>query len=203
MQDFTRNKSLLLGLVATAILVLPCPESRAQVVLAPGDTVPALNGITFPKGTQYNADWSGQELTLVNFWATWCVPCEKEMPELQKLFEKHVVQGFRIVGVFERNELEHVAGFLARVPVTYTIIRPSALVEYYWAGVKIKPTSFLIDKNGRVLRRYVGASPEQIAGLVADVEAVLDGRTMATQVMPPAPALPEAYKERLGGGSGR
>ena len=102
-----------------------------------------------------------------------------------------------------RNELEHVAGFLARVPVTYTIIRPSALVEYYWAGVKIKPTSFLIDKNGRVLRRYVGASPEQIAGLAADVEAVLDGRTMANQVMPPAPALPEAYKERLGGGSGR
>jgi hypothetical protein len=55
------------------------------------------------------------------------------------------------------------------------------------------PTSFLIDREGKIVRRYVGASPEQIEGLVQDVEAVLAGRPLGSMVMPgPAPQrLPE------------
>ena len=116
---------------------------------------------------------------------------------LQKLFEDQVVRGFRVVGVFERWEVDQVGVYLEKLPVTYTIIRPDAIVDHHWGRINLKPTSFLIDQNGRILRRYVGASPEQIKGLVADVEAVLDGRPLPTQVMPAAEALPEEFKERL------
>jgi hypothetical protein len=57
-------------------------------------------------------------------------------------------------------------------------------VDRAWGGIAVKPTSFLVDRGGRILRRYVGASPEQTAGLIADVEAVLDGLPMPPQVMP-------------------
>ena len=68
--------------------------------------------------------------------------------------------------------------------------RPDAVIDYYWGGITIKPTSFLVDRHGRIMRKYVGAMPEQTDGLVADIEAVLDDLTMPTQVVPMKAALP-------------
>ncbi len=196
----TGNLRLILFLTALVALLSASPPTLGQVImpaLAPGDSAPGLTGVTHPVKERYAADWSRNKLTLVNFWATWCEPCRDEMPELQKLFESHVVAGFRIVGVFERWEVDQVGAYLERIPVTYTIIRPDAIVDHSWGRINLKPTSFLVDQDGRILRRYVGASPDQVKGLVADVEAVLDGRPLPTQVMPAAEALPEEFKERL------
>ena len=195
----TRKLRLFVLLSALVALLSSSRPTLGQMALAPGDPAPQLSGVTFPVKTRYAADWSRNKLTLVNFWATWCEPCREEMPQLQKLFEDQVVRGFRVVGVFERWEIDQVGVYLEKLPVTYTIIQPDAIVDHHWGRIKLKPTSFLVDQNGRVLRRYVGASPEQIEGLVADVEAVLDGRPLPTQVMPAAEALSEEFKERLKG----
>ncbi len=196
----TRKLRLVVLVSALVVLVSLSRPTFGQMALAPGDSAPRLSGVTFPVKTRYEADWSGNKLTLVNFWATWCEPCREEMPVLQQLFEDQVVRGFRVVGVFERWEVDQVGVYLEKLPVTYTIIRPDAIVDHRWGKINLKPTSFLVDQNGRILRRYVGASPEQIEGLVSDVEAVLDGRPLPTQVMPVAEALPEEFKQRLRGG---
>ncbi len=195
----TRRLRLVVFVAALAALVSETRPGIGQMALAPGDPAPALTGVTFPVRVRYDADWGRNKLTLVNFWATWCEPCRNEMPVLQKLFEDQVVRGFRIVGVFERWEIDQVDEFLEKIPVTYTLLQPDAIVDHYWGQITFKPTSFLIDQNGKVLRRYVGASPEQIKGLVADVEAVLDQRPLPTQVMPAAPALSDEFKQRLAG----
>ena len=182
-----------------ALLSSSRPTSAGQMALAPGDPAPQLSGITFPVKGRYESDWSRNKLTLVNFWATWCIPCREEMPVLQKLFEDHVVQGLRVVGVFERWEIDHVGEYLEHVPVTYTIVWPDAIVDHRWGKINLKPTSFLVDQDGKILRRYVGASADQIEGLVADVEAVLDDRPLPKQFMPPAEALPDDFTERLQG----
>jgi len=171
--------------------------SAAGVALAPGDQAPALSGVIYPDQQRFRADWSANELTLVNFWATWCEPCRQEMPLLDALHVRLQERGFQVVGAFERWEVEKVADYLADVEPSYTIIRPDAIVDHYWGGIAIKPTSFLVDASGRILRKYVGAMPEQTEGLVADVEAVLDGRQMPTQVVPEVSALPEDIKRRL------
>ena len=193
----TRRLRLVVLVSALVAVLFSSRPTFGQIALAPGDPAPRLSGVTFPVKTRYEADWSRNKLTLVNFWATWCEPCREEMPVLQKLFEDQVVRGFRVVGVFEPWEENQVGAYLEKLPVTYTIIRPNAIVDHNWGRINLKPTSFLIDQNGRILRRYVGASPEQIEGLVSDVEAVLDGRPLPTQVMPVAEALPEEFQERF------
>ncbi len=195
----TRKLRLVVFVAALAALVSESRPALGQTALAPGDPAPQLSGVTFPVKTRYAADWSRNKLTLVNFWATWCEPCREEMPVLQQLFEDQVVRGFRVVGVFERWEIDQVNAYLEEIPVTYTLLWPDAIVDHYWGKIIFKPTSFLIDQNGRVLRRYVGASPEQVKGLVADVEAALDGRPLPTQVMPAEQALSKEFQERLGG----
>ena len=194
----TRKLRLFVLLSALVALLSSSRPTLGQMALAPGDPAPQLSGVTFPVKTRYAADWSRNKLTLVNFWATWCEPCRAEMPVLQKLFEDQAVAGFRVVGVFERGETDQVGGFLERTPVTYTMIRPDAIVDHRWGGIYLKPTSFLVDSNGKILRKYVGATPEQLDGLVVDVETALDGRALPTQVMPAA-GLSEEFKEAVGG----
>lgn len=185
-----------LPVVALLALIVASDPLPAPTALAPGDTAPTLSGTTIPDKQRFQADWSQHELTLVNFWATWCIPCRDEMPLLEKLYQRMKERGFHIIGPCDLRSIDTVEEFLAEVEVSYPIIRPHGKVGHFWSGTQIKPTSFLIDRNGRILRKYVGAKPEQTEGLVADVEAVLDGREMPSQVIPAEPALPEEFMDR-------
>ena len=68
--------------------------------------------------------------------------------------------------------------------MTYPVIRPAKGVAGAWGGGGTLPLTFLIDGEGRVLRRYVGATEEQIEGLVRDVEAALRGEPLGPPVIP-------------------
>jgi thiol-disulfide isomerase/thioredoxin len=173
------------------------PVAAQFVALAPGDPAPALSGVTYPVQRIVSADWSQSRLTLVNFFATWCEPCRVEMPLLEETFLRNKDRGFQVVGVFERQEVDVIGEYMADVAVTYPIIRPDAIVDHYWGGISIKPTSFLVDSHGRIVRKYVGATPEQTSGLVEDITAYLDNQPMPTQVIPAVPALPAEVKEQL------
>ena len=70
----------------------------------------------------------------------------------------------------------------ARVEIEYPIYRPHK--KFKWEGVNILPTSFLVDADGVLLRRYVGALPEQIEGLKRDIDDVIHGRPLQPQVIP-------------------
>jgi thiol-disulfide isomerase/thioredoxin len=162
--------------------------------IAPGQAAPALVGEIHPSWSEFSADWSAHRVTLVNFWATWCEPCRQEMRQLQELYTHSRDRGLQIVGVFEAAETDKVAEFLKEVPVSYPLVGIGPRVDRAWGGIGIKPTSFLVDAAGRVLRRYVGAAPEQTRGLIADVESALDGRPLGPLVLPeaPKPAAPPA-----------
>jgi thiol-disulfide isomerase/thioredoxin len=183
-------------LALLALLVASSPLA-APTALAPGDTAPTLAGTTIPDRQRFKADWSEHELTLVNFWATWCIPCRDEMPLLEKLYQENKERGFNIIGPVDPQSIDTVGEYLGEVEVSYTIIKPWGTTSHFWSGIAIKPTSFLIDREGRVLRKYVGARPEQTAGLAADVEAVLDGRELPSQVIPTEPLLPDEFIDKL------
>ena len=98
------------------------------------------------------------KVVLVNFWATWCAPCAKELPALQSVYSRHQGQGFEIVGVVTGDEATdvEVKGFAGRRHVAYPLVRGDAELERRLKLGDALPTSVLYDRKGKLVRRWVG-----------------------------------------------
>ena len=136
-----------LGVVATLGLA-GCGVREA----APESTFVLLDG---SKAT--TADMLGK-VTLVNFWATTCVSCVKEMPALVATYNKYQPQGFDTLAVaMEYDPPAWVLNFAQtrRLPFKVALDNTGEIAKA-WGDVKLTPTTYLVDKQGRIVKRYVG-----------------------------------------------
>ena len=98
------------------------------------------------------ADYRGS-VVLVNFWATWCVPCREEMPSIDKLRSSLKGKPFEVLAVNLAEPLSRIEKFAATVPVSFPLLRDAdGTVSKAWKA-KLLPASFLIGRDGRI--RYV------------------------------------------------
>ena len=146
------------------------PAAPAMPAVAPaaaGATHPALRVATIDGGTFDLAEQRGK-WSVVNFWATWCGPCIKEMPELSALdaMREHIV----VVGLaYEDTTVEGMQAFLKQRPVVY----PIALVDVYdppkdFETPRGLPMTYLIAPDGTVAKKYTGpVTAPQIEGDIA------------------------------------
>lgn len=103
-------------------------------------------------------DYKGK-VVLVNFWATWCPPCRREMPSMQRLKEKMSGRSFVMLGVDSAEQREEVEAFLKLVKVDFPILLdPDTAATRRWKVFAL-PTSFLVDRNGKV--RYSISGPTE------------------------------------------
>jgi thiol-disulfide isomerase/thioredoxin len=171
------------------LLLLPATGAQTDLALAPGDDAPPMRGRTADQ-TFFITDYSKYGASVVNFWATWCEPCKDEMPALQKLYDKHADGGLQVVSVLhDHASEEEVREYLEALEISYPCIRPHRGYPAKWKGLGVLPTTYLIDGEGVILRRYVGATAEQIEGLVYDIEAALRGEPLGPFIMPETPAI--------------
>ncbi len=115
------------------------------------------------------------KVVLVNFWATWCPPCRREIPAMQRLWEKLKSEDFVLLAVDMAEDEETVFGFTfaTGVEITFPVLldRDGAVTES-WPVVGM-PTSFLIDRGGRIVYRAVGGREWDDPALVAKIRALL------------------------------
>lgn len=102
---------------------------------------------------------------LLNFWATYCVPCKSEMPWLVQMQNKYGPQGLQIVGVTKDGDSEKAAAeFVKKMGINYPILVGTEKVEDLYGGITGLPTTFFIDRSGKVVVRRLGQMKEdQIA----------------------------------------
>lgn len=135
----------------------------------PGNRAPAYVAAELTTGDSVNVPgaYSG-DVTLLNIWATWCLPCREEMPSMQEVYAAYKDRGFRIAAVsIDDGDPEVVRRFVREYGLTFDILhdRSTAIQgSYQTTGV---PESFLLDREGRIVKRVIGAvdwnSPENRA----------------------------------------
>ncbi len=112
-------------------------------------------------GTQHTlSEYQGQ-VVLINLWATWCPPCQAEMPLLQQFFERHRDAGFTVVAIEDGEPASDVRSFVARYALTFPIwLDPSHQATDHAFKTMNLPTSFVVDRWGTVRLTWLGAISE-------------------------------------------
>ena len=105
-------------------------------------------------------DYQGK-VVLLDLWATWCKPCEEEIPLFIELYDQYRTQGFEMLGISLDDEgLKIVDPFIEKLGINYTILlgEPGILDKY---DIPVIPSAFLIDRSGRIVKVFAGAQGEK------------------------------------------
>jgi len=160
-----RNTVLfILAIVAVAALLVVGRHLVHQGGSKNAQTIRKANGSPAPdfeltslEGKQVKlSDFRGQAV-LLNFWATWCAPCKIEMPWFVELQQQYGPKGLAVVGVaMDDASKDDIAKFAKDMGVNYPILLGKEAVGEMYGGVQFLPTTFYIDRKGRVVERVFG-----------------------------------------------
>lgn len=157
--------------LVTAML-LAMSAQAAEFIKVDGIAPPRL-ALMDAKGKSYRLDDYRGKVVLVNFWATWCPPCREEMPSMQRLKEKMAGQPFAMLGVNSGESTEDLEEFLKLVKVDFDLLLDSdSTATKHWKVFGL-PTSFLIDRQGKVRYTLTGTTEWDKGEAVALIEDLL------------------------------
>lgn len=121
------------------------------------DSAPASTFVLVDGSQSTTADFKGK-VTLVNFWATTCVTCVKEMPAITATYNKYQNQGFETVAVaMSYDPPAWVLNFAKTRQLPFKVaLDNTGEIAKAWGDVKLTPTTYLVDRQGRIVKRFVG-----------------------------------------------
>lgn len=180
------------GLVAVAAVAGLAGYLLSQRTPGPAATAPAAQGrqvpAELPQFTLADAggqprsigEWAGKAL-VINFWATWCPPCRRELPLLNALQASHADEGFQVIGVAV-DFREDVLAFMQETPIDYPMLIGEQegldAARAFGMGDLGFPFTVFTDKRGRIVTLHVGElHPPQADAILSSVRAVDAGRT--------------------------
>ena len=179
--------TLIAGVVMTAIFgVALAVKLRPQLdLLEIGSKAPAFQATDLRADRPVTLEDYRGKVVLVNIWATWCPPCRAEMPSMERLHQKFAGTDFRIAAVSvdgdafypdkEQTTPAQVLAFADGLSLTFDILHdPSGAIRraYDIYGV---PESFVVDRDGVIVKRVIGAADWEAPVNVALIRSLLDG----------------------------
>ena len=124
------------------------------------DCLPDINYID-TTGIAYSRDSLAGKIVLVNFWATWCHPCEKEIPDLSRAYEKYKARGVVFFGVLVDNpDSQQLLNFQSDHEMAYPVVRADRELMDSYDHPDAYPTTFVYDRSGKQVYRHLGALRE-------------------------------------------
>ena len=154
---FMRNPLYLLIAVCSFIFILSCERGETKTNSSGGMqdaktfSLPSLNG----QGDVAFSDFKGKPVVL-NFWASWCAPCRREMPFFENTWKDYKNKGVIFIGIDVMDEMSLAQKFIEAFDITYLILHdPSGEVSNGY-GVVALPATFFIDKEGKISKKNYG-----------------------------------------------
>ncbi len=102
------------------------------------------------------SDYKGKVI-LINFWATWCGPCLKEMPDLEKLYQNYKAKDFQILGIAVASKEKDIPKKVQSTGVTYPILLGNNQTVADYGSFSSIPQSFIIDRDGSIVMQITGS----------------------------------------------
>jgi len=162
--------------VPDAVFVFDPPPDAKQVAdfKPPGPVTPNLSGKAAANfklkslgGREYSLQALRGKVVLLDFWATWCGPCKKDLPALERLHQEFKNQGLVLLGFNVGEDQDVVSKFLATTKLSYPIVLTAGTGTTQSYSVAAYPTVVLIDREGTIVFYHVGSGSE--AGLRASL----------------------------------
>ena len=140
----------------TAAAVTVAVAASAWFATAP-EAAPQSTFVLLDGSSQTTAGLKGK-VTLVNFWATSCVTCVAEMPRIVSTYDKYRARGFETLAVAMRYDPPaYVVNFVQTRELPFPVaIDNTGVVAKAWGDVQLTPTTFLVNKKGQIVKRFVG-----------------------------------------------
>ena len=146
------RRFLLIALLVAAIVGCSRSDSGQDLSKgAPDFTLPAVDGSMVSM-----SDYSGKVI-LVDFWATWCPPCNDMIPVLSELHKQYSDKGLVILGVsLDQDGLGVLGTFVHENMIPYKVVMGDNRISNSFGGVSSIPTLYMVDREGRLVRKLMG-----------------------------------------------
>jgi thiol-disulfide isomerase/thioredoxin len=156
----------LLFLVLALVGLVGCNQNPAspapskEVVIAAGEIGSRLPDFAVKdlQGRELSSADLGGKIVLIDFWATWCQPCKKEMPGYQKLVDRYGAQGFAVIGLKLdiMADTEEPRAFARRFGIHYPLVVATDELKNKFGGIEGLPTTLLYDRQGILRQKIIG-----------------------------------------------
>ena len=116
------------------------------------------------------------KLVYVDFWASWCGPCKQSFPWMNEMQTKYAARGLQVVAINLDQKSADAQKFLSAVPAKFLVgFDPKGITPKAY-GVKIMPTTFLIDRNGKLLMQHNGFAQDDSGVLERQIQQALESK---------------------------
>jgi cytochrome c-type biogenesis protein len=163
---------LALLFVATGLSLASCDSGTAHAACAGDECLPDVKFVDTTGAAHTAASLRGK-VVLVNFWATWCGPCKKEIPDLSKLYLKYKAKGVVMLGVLTNDNPSEadLLNFQSDAVMEFPIVRQTSDILVSFNYPQALPTTFIYDRSGRrVGKPRVGAiKPDELDATLAQL----------------------------------
>lgn len=156
---------------AFLVLSAQSPVSPFDVEGLPGTRAPQFS-LKDAGGTYVSLTTLRGKVVVLNFWSTWCPPCRDEIPSLNRLYERYGDNGLVVLGVSTGSPASQVRGFLKDNAVSYPVLLDGLEVSRLYKVYTI-PSSFLIDRGGVIVERYLGEKDWSSPEITEKIETLL------------------------------
>lgn len=161
-----KYKNKITGISLIFLLILGClggcgAKTEDNKIPNPLKPAPDFSLEQFNGGQVKLSDYAGKVIIL-DFWATWCPPCRKGIPDFIELQKQYGDKGLTVLGInLDQNPNKVLPGFIKKYGINYPILLSDGKVDKSYGDITGIPTTFVIDRKGRIYKEYVGFRPKK------------------------------------------